>query len=360
MTGATSELSPADSDGVPVLLTWSNGSPDLEIREHDGGPDLTPVVGEAARLARDLLGLAPDARIGARTFECHPDDLRLLDGAARRFMDENGYARAFAHDADSHFVVNARFREVQSMPAMAIDPVSMAILVSQVRVQQTLETMQVQLQGIQGSLDHLIRMGVIERESAALADVEAVADVWVRLRDSGMVSLTDWEQIAALGTALRRHHRIVVGALDEAAAHLRFTNVREAKQSVSKVTPEYVRSLVDMEELVRRALLQHLHVSLVVRETRGEETAGLADQARLKMARYSETAEERYRAIRALHPDVSRPSVLGAFFKKGLIARENDIRAVEEAKQNLSLVQARVPAKALPAPRPVRRLHYQS
>jgi hypothetical protein len=336
-------------EDLPVLLTWADEGDMLEVRGYDASGVPTPVVGALADLARDVLGLSPGSRVGARLFECHPDDLRLLDEAAHKFVDGSGFMRAFAHDEDHQFLVNARFREMGSTTSVAFDPASVAMLAMQAQTQMTLERMELVLEDLRSTLDALVRTVRVEREADVLSALEMIAEVWGRYRDSGTVSETDWDRIAHLEQTLRKRHREVIGELDAVASAMRFTTLKEARTS-RKITRQSVRNLVTLEVYLRHGLTQHLQLSLALRQVRGEATRGLANEAGRVLERYGSMAHRTYDSVRAIDSDAKEKSVLKMLMTKGIFAGRRDNAAIYKARANRSDIQSELPpaAPALP------------
>lgn len=334
-------LDSASSD-VPVLLIRSEGSDWLEVRPvASDGPAFLPVVGPVADAARAALSLGKSQKLGARMFVCHPDDLPILDRAARRFVDGQGYARAFAHNADGHFAVNARYKEVSLPPSAVFDPVSVALLASQLQTQRMLEQIQAQLRDIQDALDYLKRVDGLDLESDILGNAAMVDDVWRSLQVNGGVPETDWDEIQHLGSVLAAQHRKVLGRLGALRERLAFTTLDGARGAQS-VRAQDIGNLFRLETFVYRSLCQHFDLSLAVRGQRGEDRALPLQRATRVKAEHLRASEAEREAFAAISPTAKRE--LQGLVKTGLISYIDQGRTIREGQDHVRRVGSAVPA----------------
>lgn len=345
-------LEPGASD-VPVLLIQSEGPNWLEVRAVDEDtPGFLPVLGPIADAAREVLSTEPGRKLGARMFVCHPDDLRLLDGAARRFVDDNGYARAFAHDASGDFLVNARFKEVSLPPLAAPDPISVALLAAQLQTQMMLEQIHAQVKDIRRAVDYLARVDSLDLEAEVLGRATFVDDVWRALQESGTVNQTDWDEIQHLGPDLADQHRKVLGRLRIVHETLMFTTPEGARQA-RQVPLEKVANLFQVERYVYRALCQHLDVAMTVRAQRGEKNANAVHRAaRIKADHLRESQTERD-AFAAIAP-MAKPE-LGGIIAAGVFSYVKQELVIRAGHNHVRSIVATVPT-TLTSEMPTRRM----
>lgn len=341
---------------VPVLLSWGPDEQAIEVRGDApaGEEGWAPVLGEVARFARAALGLADGASVHARTFECHPDDLALLDGAARRFVDERGFARAFAHDGNGDFVVNARYREVAGP---GVSAASLQRLIADANTQAALQQIAAQLGDVQAALADVRDHQRLVLESQALSTVEIVDQAWQTYQRSGVVSYTDWDRVAPVEMTLRSTHRQVLGELTQVQAKLvRFEDVDAARQSLS-IEPEYVRNLLVLEGYLLRAVAQHVQLSLAVRADRGEPWAVSEEVAVAELSRLREASQGLRARLAETVPDASSAGPgLGAYLMGGVFAARHQRQIVEAACENVSTIRWAVRTQVTSAPSMVRRI----
>lgn len=335
-------------DGVPILLMHDERGDWLEVREVDGdGLQLWPVHGPVAAAARIALGLREDANVGARAFACHPDDLPLWEGAARKFIDRDGFARAFAHDANGDFVINARFKEVSLPTGATVEPLSVALLAAQMQTQALLEQMQIQLADVLDALEYLRQVDGLDLEAEVLGDAALLDDLWETLQKAGTVTETDWNEIQHLGSRLISNHSKVLGRLGFLRQRLEFNTVDGAR-AAQNVKRRDVQNLFRLEAFVYRALCQHSALSLVMRAQRGEDQQRALERIeRLKSQHLRESERER-RAYASLDPHASVE--MRGLIEKGIFSYRAQRRTIADGQRHVQGIAGTVPTTIVSTP----------